>query len=53
MACTSTSVYWFDSMVKGLHVYKSAWTPLTAKTHNCIPWEDNGRDKYALDDQPP
>ena len=41
MAGASISVYKFDNMVRGQHVYKSAWTPLTDKTHKCILWEDN------------
>ena len=41
MAGASTSVYKFDNVVKGQHVYKSAWTPLTDKTRKCILWEDN------------
>ena len=45
MAGASTSVYEFDNMVRGQHVYKSAWTPLTDKMHKCILLEDNERDK--------
>ena len=48
MAGTSTSVYQFDSMVRGQHVYKSAWTSLTDKMHNCILYESNKCDKYAV-----
>ena len=29
MAGASTSVYEYDCVVRGKHVYKSAWTPLT------------------------
>ena len=29
MAGASTSVYEFDSVVRGQHVYKNSWTPLT------------------------
>ena len=29
IAGASTSVYEFDNVVRGQHVYKSAWTPLT------------------------
>ena len=48
MAGASTSVYKFDSMVRGHHIYVSAWTPLTDKTCKSILREDNKRDKYAL-----
>ena len=52
MAGGSTSVYEFDSVVRGQHVYKSVWTPLIdwcSKTCKCIPvWEDNKRDKYTV-----
>ena len=34
MAGASTSNYKFDSVAKGNHVYKSAWTPLTDKTRS-------------------
>ena len=40
MAGASTSVYEFDNVVRGQHVYKSAWTPLTDKTRKCILRED-------------
>ena len=50
MAGASTSVYKFDSMVRGHHIYVSAWSPLTDKTCKCILQEDNKRDKYALND---
>ena len=39
MAGASASVYEFDSMVRGQHIYKSVWTSLTvwsSKTHNSI-----------------
>ena len=48
MAGASTSVYEFDNVVRGQHVYKSAWTPLTNKTRKCILREDNGCDKYTV-----
>ena len=48
MAGTSTSVYKFDNVVRGQHIYKSAWTPLTDKTRKCILREDNERDKYTV-----
>ena len=51
----STSVYKFDSTVRGQHVYKSVWTSLTdwcIKTHKCIlVWEDDEDDKYAINDR--
>ena len=50
-ADASTSVYEFDSVVRGQHVYKSACTPLTNKMRKCILWEDNKRDKYAVNNQ--
>ena len=31
MAGVSTNVYELDSIVRGQHVYKSAWTPFTDK----------------------
>ena len=48
MAGASTSVYDFDNVVRGWHIYKSAWTQLTEKTRKCILWEDNKRDKYTV-----
>ena len=55
MAGASTSVYKFDSMVKGQHVYKSVWTSLTdwcSKTRKCILVRiDDKRDKYAISDR--
>ena len=55
MADVSTSVDEFDSVVRGQHVYKSIWTPLTdwcSKTHKCTPVrEDDERDKYAINDR--
>ena len=39
MASAITSVYEFDSMVRGQHIYKSVWTSLTvwsSKTRNSI-----------------
>ena len=54
MAGANTSVYEFDSMIWGQHVYKSVWISLTnwcSKTHKCIPVrEDDKRDKYAIND---
>ena len=51
MAGASTSVYEIDNVVRGQHVYKSAWTPLTDKMHKCMLQEDNNRDKYAVNKQ--
>ena len=48
MAGASTSIYKFDNVVRGQHVHKSAWTPLTDKTHKCILQEDNECDKYTV-----
>ena len=52
MIGASTSVYEFDNVVRGQHVYKSVWATLTdwcSKTHKCIPVrEDDERDKYAI-----
>ena len=54
MAGTSTSVYKFDSVVRGQHIYRSVWTSLTdwcIKTRKCIPVpEDDERDKYTIND---
>ena len=50
----STSVYKFDTVVRGQHVYKSVWTSLTnwcSKTRKCIlVWEDDERNKYTIND---
>ena len=55
MAGASTSVYEFDSVFRGQHVYKCVWTSLTDwcnKTHKCIQvWEDDKCDKYAINDR--
>ena len=48
MAGASSSVYKFDNVIRGQHVYKSAWTPLTDKTHKYILQEDNKHDKCML-----
>ena len=49
MAGASTSVYEFDSVVGGQHVYKSVWTSLNdccSKTFKYIPVrEDDEHDK--------
>ena len=51
MTGASTSVDQFDSVVRGQHVYKSAWTPLTDTMHKCILREDKKHDKYAVNDR--
>ena len=55
MAGASTSVYEFDSVVRGQHDYKSVWTSLTNwcnKTRKCtLVREDDECDKYALNIQ--
>ena len=55
MAGASTSVYKFDSVVRGQHVYKNVCTSLTdwcSKTRKCILGaEDDKRDKYAINDR--
>ena len=51
MAGASTSTYEFDSMIKGQHINKSAWTPLTNQMRKCSLREDNECDKYAVNDQ--
>ena len=51
MASDSTGVYEFDNVVRGQHVYKSVWTPLTDKTRKCILREDNESDKYTINNQ--
>ena len=51
MAGASTSVYEFVNVVRGQQVYKSAWTPLTDKTHKCILREDNEHDNYAVNNR--
>ena len=55
MASVSTSVYEFDSVVRGQDVYKSVWTSLTdwcSKTHKWIlVREDNECDKYTINNR--
>ena len=51
MAGASTSVAEFDSVIRGQHIYKSVWIPLTDKMHKHIMWEDNKCDKYVINDQ--
>ena len=50
MAGASTSVYEFDNVVRGQHIYKSM-DPLTDKTRKCILREDNEHDKYAVNNR--
>ena len=45
MAGASTSVYKFDNVAIGQHIYKSDWTLFTDKAHKYILREDNKRDK--------
>ena len=52
MAGASTSVYEFDNVVRGQHIYKNAWTPLTDKmVHKCILREDNKCVKYTVNNR--
>ena len=51
MAGVSTSVYKFDNMVRGQHIYKNAWIPLTDKMRKCILQEDHECDKYTVNNQ--
>ena len=51
MAGASTSVYEFDNVVRGQHVYKSAWTLPTDKMRKCILLEVNECDKYAVNNR--
>ena len=51
MAGASTSVYEFDNVVRGQHIYKSVWTTLTDKIHKCILREGNEGDKYAVNNR--
>ena len=52
MAGASTSVYKFDIVVRGQHVYKSVWTSLTdwcSKTRKCITVrEDDEREQSTV-----
>ena len=52
MAGASISVYEFDIVVRGQHVYKSVgFHSLCAKLVNCIPvLEDEKHDKHAIKD---
>ena len=55
MAGASTSVYEFDSVVKGQRIYKSVWTSLTdwcsKICKSILVREDDDCDKYAINDQ--
>ena len=48
MAGASTSVYEFNSVVRGQHLHKIVYTPLTDKTDM---QENNKHNKYAASDQ--
>ena len=50
MVGASIGVYEFDSMVRGQHVHKSVWIPLTDKMRKYIMLE-NKCGKYAVNDQ--
>ena len=53
MAGVCISVYEFDCVVRGQHIYKSVWTSLTdwCKTREWIlVREYDERDKYAIND---
>ena len=56
MTGASTSIYNFNSVVRGQHFYKSVWTSWLlsdwcGKTHKFIQMrEDNERDKYTIND---
>ena len=45
MVDASTSIYEFDSVVRGQCIYETAWTSLADKMHKCILWEDSECDK--------
>ena len=47
MAGASASVYKFDNVVIGQHIFKNDWTPLNDKTCKCILRKDNEHDKYT------
>ena len=55
MAGVSTSVYRFDSVVRGQDIYESVWTSLIdwcSKTHKWIPVQkDDEGDKHTINDQ--
>ena len=51
IASASTSVYEFDSMVRGKHIHKCVWTPLNDKIRNCDIQEDNKCNKSIVIDQ--
>ena len=52
MEAASTSVYMFDGAVRGQHVCKNVWTPLTDKMCKCIMHEGSSkRDKSAVNIQ--
>ena len=55
MADSNTSVYEFDSVVIGQHIYKSVWTSLTDWCSKTCKWiqvrEDDERDKYTINER--
>ena len=52
MEAASTSVNMFDGVVRGQHVCKNVWTPLTDKMCKCIVHEGSSkRDKSAVNIQ--
>ena len=55
MAGASTSVYEFDSMVRGQDIYISVWTSLTDWCSKTRKWtlvqKDGERDKYTINDR--
>ena len=48
--CVSASIYEFDSVAIGQHVYKRVWTPLTDESVSASMREDNERHEYAVND---
>ena len=49
MAGANTGVDEFDSMVRGLHVYKTVWAPLIDEMLQCIFRKDTNKyDKYTV-----
>ena len=52
IAGAHTSVYKFDSVAIGQHVYKCMDSIQLQNAYiKCILWEDNEHDKYAVNDQ--
>ena len=48
MAGASTSVFEFDSVVRGHHVYKTVWTPTIDETLQVMQEDMNGHDEYVV-----